>query len=392
MMPAARCGPGLRAAGEARQLGERDVDAEGSRAAAVGAHAFDDLGWQGSGIEQVEVQELRVDAGGDGAGADLRAVGEHDAAYASAAYVDLAHFAVGAQLDAEPACLRCDGVADGAHAAHRMAPHPALAVDLAELVVQQHVAGAGVIRAGVIADDGVEAVGGLDAFGFEPVIEQVRGALREQRQQVAPRFHVETLEAEAEAQCRKRITPAAAGIGRRLQHHCAQHVGQALDHRREGGQACGIARREARDFALRARDIGADAQVRTLAQRQEVGDRPRQYPQAVLGEPQVAQHLGLQQAHGVGSDRVAESGMKLRRHRRAAQDRPALEHQRLQAGACQIAGCDQAVMAATHDDHVIVEASRSAHTTSRLSPSSPRAARACRRATVPRLRRTARSR
>ena len=40
----------------------------------------------------------------------------------------------------------------------------------------------------------------------------------------------------------------------------------------------------------------------------------------MLGEPQIGDDLGIEQGHRVGGDRIAEAGMELFRHGRAADD------------------------------------------------------------------------
>jgi hypothetical protein len=55
----------------------------------------------------------------------------------------------------------------------------------------------------------------------------------------------------------------------------------------------------------------ADAQVAAVGLRREVEHRPLDDPEAVFGEPQVADHLGVQQAHRVARERVAEARVEL---------------------------------------------------------------------------------
>src|SRR5688572_12193579 len=72
------------------------------------------------------------------------------------------------------------GRGDRAHAADRMTPDPALAVHLAERMVQQHVAGAWRVRAAVEAYHRVEAVERLHQIVLEPAIEVLAGRAGEQ--------------------------------------------------------------------------------------------------------------------------------------------------------------------------------------------------------------------
>ena len=67
---------------------------------------------------------------------------------------------------------------------------------------------------------------------------------------------------------------------------------------------------------------------------------------------EIADDCRVQKRDGVGGDGIAEAGMKLLGHRRAADLRPALEHGDFEAGHGEIGGGDEAVMAAADDDDV----------------------------------------
>jgi len=73
----------------------------------------------------------------------------------------------------------------------------------------------------------------------------------------------------------------------------------------------------------------------------------------MLGEPQLADHLGIEEAHRIGRRRVAKGWCELLGDRGAADERAALEHPYFQAGAGEIAGADQAVVSAADDDDVV---------------------------------------
>ena len=62
---------------------------------------------------------------------------------------------------------------------------PALAVHLAEAMVQQHIGRARRRRRRVGADDAVEGEGGLDDVALEPAVEKIGGAVREEVEQRA---------------------------------------------------------------------------------------------------------------------------------------------------------------------------------------------------------------
>src|SRR5450631_2285345 len=74
--------------------------------------------------------------------------------------------------------------------------------------------------------------------------------------------------------------------------------------------------------------------------------------QTELGEFQRAHDFRTQQAAHVGAVRVGKVLIELAAHGRAADERVALEHLHLEAGAGQIAGRHQSVVAGADDDGV----------------------------------------
>ena len=73
----------------------------------------------------------------------------------------------------------------------------------------------------------------------------------------------------------------------------------------------------------------------------------------VLGEPQIGDHLRIEQRDRVGGDRIAEARMKLLGDGRAADDAAPLQHHDLEPGHRQIGGADEAVVPAADDDRVV---------------------------------------
>jgi hypothetical protein len=55
-------------------------------------------------------------------------------------------------------------------------------------------------------------------------------------------------------------------------------------------------------------------------------------PQAVVAQPEIGRDLRVQQADGVGCDRIAEPGMEFLGHRGAADHLAAVDHLHAQAG------------------------------------------------------------
>ncbi len=119
------------------------------------------------------------------------------------------------------------GLRDRAHAADGVTPRALLAVDLPEHVMQQDVGGARGIGTGIVADDAVEAVHGLDGIALEPTLQIIAGRDAEQAQQLASQRHVEFREAAADARRVQQLgegCPPAAGhdIGWRLENQAPQ--------------------------------------------------------------------------------------------------------------------------------------------------------------------------
>ena len=72
----------------------------------------------------------------------------------------------------------------------------------------------------------------------------------------------------------------------------------------------------------------------------------------MIGQVQIGDDLGVEQAHGVGRDRIAETRMKFLRYRGAAHDLAALDHFDAQARHREIGRAGEAVMPRADDDDV----------------------------------------
>ena len=73
----------------------------------------------------------------------------------------------------------------------------------------------------------------------------------------------------------------------------------------------------------------------------------------MLGQLEVADDLGPQQADDVREDRESEAREELLGHGRATEHRALLEDEGLQTGPRQIGRADEAVVSATDDDRVV---------------------------------------
>ncbi len=340
-------------AGEVGQLRQRDVHAKRPRGAAPALDSRAEVGVERARLEHLEVEELRVDRPRDRARLDLGPVPECDAGDAAAFHAHRDHFGANADLDAAGARLLRHRLADCAHAAQRVSPGAALAVHFAERVVQKHVGRAGRIGAREMPDLGVEAERRLEGIGLEPPVEELARAFRDDLPQVALRAARKEGELPAQREGAQAAAPARAQIGRRLEDEAAQRVGSGFDGAVVVRQAPGVASREARELLLGVRGRRTELEISPVRERQEIRERPLDDLQAVIREPQVADHLRIEQAHRVRGGGIAETRREFLGDGRAADDRAALQHPDTEAGACQITRADQAVMTAADDDDVV---------------------------------------
>jgi len=98
--------------------------------------------------------------------------------------------------------------------------------------------------------------------------------------------------------------------------------------------------------------LAGEQQRAAIAEDVERAAEPDQ-AEAMPLEIEVADDLRPQQAEHIGGDRVAVSGVKLLRHSRAADHRPALQYERTKAAPTKISRRRQAVMPAADDDGVV---------------------------------------
>ena len=217
-----------RPAPEIRQLGQRDVHAEGAGAGLEAREAPMEIGVDGALGHEVAEQQLRGHVGRHRARGDALAGGEANAAR-PAAFDDQRG---DRRLGADDGTARLRGprhrLADGAHAADRVAPHARLAVDLAEAVMQQHVGRAGRERAGIGTDDAVEGERALHDLALEPLREKIGRALGEEVEQQALVGERQAEEPPPEARAADQLDDAAAGVGRPPQGQLAQERCGAL--------------------------------------------------------------------------------------------------------------------------------------------------------------------
>ena len=139
-------------------------------------------------------------------------------------------------------------------------------------------------------------------------------------------------------------------VRRRAQHEGAQHVGDLLEFAAEGVDPVGVAFAEFGDRFMGAAFAGQ--QIAAIGGGQEILRAALDDAQAMLAQFQVGNDLRVEQADGIGRDRIAETRMKFLGHRRAADHLAALDHFHAQAGHRQIGRAGEAVMPGADDDNV----------------------------------------
>ena len=126
---------GLRQAGKARQLRQRHVHSKGGRPALPAPHAGDEFRWQRTLLDEVEIEQLRIQVADHAARRHLASVAQRDADRLPGFDIDAGDRRVALDLHAKALRLGGHRLGDGTHAADRMAPGAFLAVHLAEAVV-----------------------------------------------------------------------------------------------------------------------------------------------------------------------------------------------------------------------------------------------------------------
>jgi hypothetical protein len=157
------------------------------------------------------------------------------------------------------------------------------------------------------------------------------------------------------AQHRQQVArPARADGRRRAQQQRPQEVRHPLHQRLEARVGLRVGARVARE-RLAHRALVVEVEQRCLVgPERHVRRVERVHHVPVVLQPQVADHLGLEQRDDVGRARDAMTRPDLLGHARAAEDVAALEHADAQAGAREIARRGQPVVAAADDDGVEV--------------------------------------
>ena len=167
------------------QLVERQVDLHRSAARAVALDVTHHLVGQVIASHQVEVGRLRVGIGNHTLGPNRRAVVELDPNRSSLRVDgDAGDVLTCADLGARLPRGLGDGGADATHSPFHPAPSSEMPVDLTDPMVHEDVRGSGRHRPAPSSDDRLRGHRALDALVFEPFVEEVRRAHREQAHQL----------------------------------------------------------------------------------------------------------------------------------------------------------------------------------------------------------------
>jgi hypothetical protein len=182
-------------------------------------------------IEHLQEQELRVHAGRNERRPQRAAILQHHAAGAGSLDDHLSHALAEPDLAAARLERGLHGLGDRPHAAARLAPGAALAVHLAEHVVQQHVGRAGGVRARHVAHQPLEAVDPLECLVLETLVEEIAEALQHQRGELGAILARQVAQMPARPDALQQLRPAAGHVGRALPGNGAHDHRGAIEKR-----------------------------------------------------------------------------------------------------------------------------------------------------------------
>ena len=295
-----------------------------------------------------------------------------DAGDAPGAHVDGGDRGAGADDRADGAGAGGDRLGDRAHPAAHVAPHAAHAVELAQLVVEEVVGGPRAARAGPHADHPGGRVGALQRVVLEPLVEQVAHRHRQHAVELVEVAAAEAGGARGLPQELEEVAgPARPQRGRGPEHDGAQERGGALEQRLELAEDLGVARRDARQRGAHGGRVLVEEDRTPVGREGGEGGVQRDRVIAEVAQAQVGDHLGLEHGHHVGGARDALAGPQLLGDARAPHQLAALQDAHAQAGAREVGGGGEAVVAGAHHDGVVVRSvSVAAHRATSTAPAS----------------------
>jgi hypothetical protein len=252
--------------------------------------------------------------------------------------------------------LNDDAIAFGhrAHPAASEAPGADRAVDVAHVVMQQHVRRTRRVHAHGGTDDAAPGEVRFDQVGLEVLAEEVGDAHRVEADHVVDDLLAELRELLAEIDHLADIAGLERGrIRRRAQQQRADEL--ALTHHLGRIPVIGVPVRGvvARELAPLDGVVGVVAEDVARARK---GDAATVWHdlEPVFRELEVAEQLGPKQAADVGAVRVDPALLDLAADRGAADIRVALEYQDLETGPGEVGGVRKAIVARADHDRIVV--------------------------------------
>ena len=247
-----------------------------------------------------------------------------------------------------------DRLGDRARAAAHEGPLRHLAVDLADVVVEQHVGRARRVRSAVGADRARHAARRLHLRRLEPLLEELGDRQRHHLDEVPGRLDVEALQLPGEARQLQQVSWGFGSDGRR--GHQQQGPHELRDLRQVGAEfrpGLGVFLREFADLGVRLRRVLGQQQMRAVRKGYVIVRRERVESEAMPAQLQLVDDFGRHQGEhvGEGRDRIAWPGMLA--DGGAAQDGAPLQDEGFQARPPEVCRGRQAVVATADDNRVV---------------------------------------
>ena len=227
-----------------------------------------------------------------------------------------------------------------------------MAVDLADPVVHQDVRRAGRHRATPPADDGLRCQRPLDAWIVEPLVQQIRGAHREQPHHLVDVAAAEATELRGRAQPRRQV--ADPHVRRDHEQQRLHQAGDPFEVPIEPDVGLGVVRVERRDVPDVASEVTPERQRCAAGERHEVVGGDDRHLVAVPAQLQLADDPLGHQRDDVGGRRDPVAIPQILRRGRAAEDRAAFQDEDVAAGPREVRGARETVVPAPDHDHIVL--------------------------------------
>ena len=318
-------------------------------------HRFAEVRGQVGRLDEAEERALGVGVREHERRIDLGAVLEGDAPDAPTAGANASHRRAGADLHAALAAGRGHGLGDRPHPAHHVAHEPLhLVLAAGEEMEEQAEGGARVVGSAVLAVDVVGEDQRLDLLRLVVPVEELAEAAGQERHHLRDLAAADAPEAPRRAeQLAQALDAARARIGRRLQEERLEIASQPLELGVDAHPGLRVLRGDALDLRHHPLALGPPGHRGPVRKGHLQVGIAGHHAEAVGAEVDVADDLGPQHARDVGGGGGPTAGGDLLGHAAAAHDLAALDHQGAQAGAAEVDGRGQAVVARPHHDRVV---------------------------------------